>query len=374
MTTVIGGSAPSITFSDSTTQSTAFTGLNQSASPYTTSLGYQAANSTTGTYNVAIGYQALYTNSTGANNTAIGYQAGYSNTTGQPLIAIGYQPLYANTTGVQNVAVGNIALTQNTTGGYNTAIGHQSLYANTTASFNTAMGYLAGYSNSTGGTITAVGANSLYNSTSDNNAAFGSNAGYGVTSGARNTFLGTNAGKYAGTQLPTTGNGNTYVGYGAVGSSGSVSGEIVVCAPSSDSSTSGKGSNTGFISPNGGGVYQGNNSSTWSTTSDARIKENVITLADGLTPILALRPVSFDYIVSKRADVSFIAQEYQTVLPDQVNTHAASPEEKAVAGTDTLFGLNKNLDPYLVRAVQQLNALIQAQATEIATLKAKVGI
>ena len=87
-----------------------------------------------------------------------------------------------------------------------------------------------------------------------------------------------------------------------------------------------------------------------------------------------MRPVSFDYIVSKRADVSFIAQEYQTVFPEQVNTHSASPEEKEVAGTDTLFGLNKNLDPYLVRAIQQLNALVTAQATEIQALKAKVGI
>ena len=38
----------------------------------------------------------------------------------------------------------------------------------------------------------------------------------------------------------------------------------------------GKGTNTGFISPNGGAIYQGGNSSTWSTTSDIRIKKNII--------------------------------------------------------------------------------------------------
>ena len=68
----------------------------------------------------------------------------------------------------------------------------------------------------------------------------------------------------------------------------------------------------------------------------------------------------------KKKDISFIAQEYQQVLPDQVNEHAANEEEKGIAGTDTLLGLTPNLVPYLVKAIQELSA-------EIATLKQQLG-
>ena len=46
-----------------------------------------------------------------------------------------------------------------------------------------------------------------------------------------------------------------------------------------------KGSNTGFITPNSGGVYQGNNSTTWSQTSDERIKKNIVDNNVGLEKI-----------------------------------------------------------------------------------------
>ena len=51
--------------------------------------------------------------------------------------------------------------------------------------------------------------------------------------------------------------------------------------------------NTGFISPNGGGVYQGNNSTTWSTTSDQRLKKNIIDNNEGLALITAIQVRNF---------------------------------------------------------------------------------
>jgi hypothetical protein len=59
-----------------------------------------------------------------------------------------------------------------------------------------------------------------------------------------------------------------YLGYGTTASSATgLSAEFVIGI-----NNAGKGSNTGFFSPNGGGVYQGNNSSTWSTVSDKDLK------------------------------------------------------------------------------------------------------
>ena len=139
-----------------------------------------------------------------------------------------------------------------------------------------------------------------------------------------------------------------------------MTGELVVL--SGNGANTGKGANTGFINPNGGGVYQGNNNSTWSTVSDSRIKTNKQRITNGLDIICALEPTEFDYIVTGKHDAGFIAQEYMNVLPWQVKKNAASPEEKVLAGEDEIYGIQQNLVPYLVSAIKQLKA-------EIASLK-----
>jgi hypothetical protein len=111
----------------------------------------------------------------------------------------------------------------------------------------------------------------------------------------------------------------------------------------------------------GGGMYQGNNSASWSTTSDKRIKKNIVDVASGLDKILALRPVEFDYKENDKHEVGFIAQEYQQVLPDQVITHAANEAEKQWVDKDgRVMGINQNLVPYLVKAIQELKAEFDA--------------
>jgi len=285
MTTVIGGSAPSITFSDSTTQSTA-------ALPLTG--GSVSADITVHGLTVGLGGGSVST----------------------------------------NTAVGNGALSINTTGAYNTALGYQALQANTTSSYST-----------------AVGNNALINSTGQGNTALGQNAGNTTTSGANNIFVG--AGNQASSSLDSS--------------------CIVI-----GTSIAGKGGSTGFISPNGGGVYQGNNSSTWSTTSDQRLKKNIVTNTDGLDKITGIQVRNFEYRLPEEVteldkscavnitglQLGPIAQELAQVLPDCVKT-----ESTGVMSVDS-----SNVLWHLVTAVQQLNALITAQATEIQTLKAKVGI
>ena len=95
--------------------------------------------------------------------------------------------------------------------------------------------------------------------------------------------------------------------------------------------------------------YQGNNSSTWSITSDKRIKKNISPVVDGLSVIAKLNPVEFDYIKNDKHDVGFIAQDYQSVLPSQV-----------FEGNDGMLSLQQNLIPYLVAAIQELKAEFDA--------------
>ena len=132
----------------------------------------------------------------------------------------------------------------------------------------------------------------------------------------------------------------------------------------------GKGSNTAFIGSTSG-AYQGNNSANWSVVSDERIKENIVPITGGLAIINALNPVAFNYILTGKKDVSFLAQEFMKVLPDQVGTHTASPEEKALTGSDELYDINPNIVPYLVAAIHELSAKNEALEARLAKLEGK---
>jgi hypothetical protein len=215
MTTIISGSSPSITFSDSTTQTTAFTST-PSVTSITTSADSSISGLTVGkgagavSTNTAVGASALASNSTGAFNTATGYQALTSSVSGSHNTATGYGSLDFNT-GSYNSAFGSAALNANTSGANNTAVGYYALVSNTTASNNTAVGYQAAYSGTTAANITAMGFQSLYNNTGDYNTGFGFYSLLSNTSGTNNSAFGPNA-----LRANTTGAYNTSVGDGSL--------------------------------------------------------------------------------------------------------------------------------------------------------------
>jgi hypothetical protein len=361
MTTIINGSSPSITFSDSTTQTTAFNGQALSASPYTTSLGASTLVNNTGTANTAIGNGALAANTTASYNTAVGYQAGYSGTTNGYITALGYQAAYTANTDI--LAIGHQAGFSNTTGSGNTAIGsYQTLYTNTTGSQNTAIGRNAMTLNTTGSYNCALGFQALTaNTTATYNTAVGYQAGQNCTTNGANTLVGATCG----TTL-TTGTNNTYFGAGATASGATVAQEIIICA---GNGATGKGANTGFISPNSGAVYQGNNSASWSTTSDQRLKKNIVDNTVGLSAINAIQVRNFEYrtadevtdlpkeqaIGIKGVQLGAIAQELAQVLPDCVKT-----ESTGVMSVNT-----DNLTWYLINAVKELNAKVTALEAQL---------
>ena len=383
--------------------------------PFLTAYGYNAGLNTTGINNTAIGVNALTTNSTGTSNVAIGNDALAASTTGTNKVAIGYQALNAhtagsngvtavgyqaglaltaadtfgpsmfigfwagkttstgtdnhfigsqsgqlNTTGSFNTGVGLATLQLNTTGSSNYASGYQALRSNTTGGLNTAVGREALYSNTTASNNTAVGYQALYNNTTGyDNTTLGYYAGGGVTTGFRNVLIGWGAGDEATTL--TTGNNNVLIGYRPCPSAAGGTNQIVI---NTTTPAVGKGNSTGFITPNGGGVYQGNNSSSWSTTSDQRLKKNIVNNDIGLEKLTQIQVRNFEYrlpeeitelsssdaIHKSGVQLGVIAQELQAILPDCVKQ-----ESTGVMSVDT-----DNLTWYLINAVKELKAEFDA--------------
>jgi len=309
-------------------------------------------SNTTGSNNIAVGSGALASNTTANNNTAVGYIALNENTTGVNT-AVGRQALYSNTTGTSNTAVGGNdgstagALQGNTTGSNNVAMGVGALSGNTTGTNTTALGYQAGYSATTGNDQVMVGYQ----------------AGKGITSASNNICIGSNAGNY--TTPIITGAQNIHIGAYTTASSSSASYEIVIGYISG-----GKGASTGFINPNSGGVYQGNNSAAWSVSSDQRLKKNIVDNNVGLDKVVQIQVRNFEYrtedevtelpkhsvIKKEGVQLGVIAQELQAILPDCVKTESTGV--MSVDSTDIMY--------HMINAIKELSA-------EVNALKAKVG-
>jgi len=231
-----------------------------------------------------------------------------------------------------NSAFGASALNAITTGAYNTGVGWNAGLVITTGGANTCLGYAAGKANLVGDNNTYLGSNAGNASTGSSNVFIGSAAGNSLTTGANNVIIGVSA------QASAVGGGSQVViGQGATG----------------------KGDNTAFIGGSSG-AYNGANSAAWSVTSDQRIKKNIVDVVDSLNKINALRVVEFDYKENEKHDVGFIAQEFQQVFPDQVIKHDASEAEKEWVGEDQVLGIQQNLVPFLVKAIQELTARVAA--------------
>src|SRR6056300_34822 len=250
---------------------------------YNTAVGYNSTSTnTTGTNNTAVGYESLKANSTGAENTAVGSFALDANTTGSANVSVGYASLTTNTTGNYNTAVGNNALTNNTTASQNTAVGLNALQANTTGQTNTAVGHNALYANTTSNGNTAVGKGALVaNTTGELNTAVGNGAGGTTTTGSRNTCLGQNA------RTAATNNDTIVIGYN-VSQAGN-----------------------GFVSMGSGGttVYIPLTGSTtsWSATSDERLKKDVTNFNVGLDFINNLNTITFNWKKKGEVDSTLIS-------------------------------------------------------------------
>jgi hypothetical protein len=117
----------------------------------------------------------------------------------------------------------------------------------------------------------------------------------------------------------------------------------------------------------GGTIYA--TSTTITAISDQRLKENIQDLDVGLDKIMALKPRKFDWKESKgkdkKGDRGWIAQEFEQVFPDMIDTW----RDPAPEGEEPYKAVNADLMPVLVKAIQEQQALITSLTARIAALE-----
>ena len=116
------------------------------------------------------------------------------------------------------------------------------------------------------------------------------------------------------------------------------------------------------------GKIESNGSSTsYVTSSDYRLKENITPMIGALAKIALLKPVTYKWKANGSASEGFIAHELQEVCPEAVSGKKDAVNKNGdiePQGVDTSF-----LVATLTAAIQELNAKVDAQAAEIAALK-----
>lgn len=115
-------------------------------------------------------------------------------------------------------------------------------------------------------------------------------------------------------------------------------------------------SNVGDISVTGSGT-------SYNTSSDYRLKENVTYDWDATTRLKQLKPARFNFIVDADTTVDgFLAHEAQAVVPEAVTgTHNEVDDD----GNPVMQGIDQSkLVPLLVKTIQELEARITALEAE----------
>jgi len=201
---------------------------------------------------------------------------------------------------------------------------------------------------------TALGTSTLpWGTLTAKNGFFGSGStGYVPPSGAYIGTIYSNATTTNGSALITTAYNNSQYNWSAV-----VQTTSQYIAYFSQGSSGGGLTGIGSITYNGTGT-------TYGTSSDRRLKENIAALpaGTGLAKIAEMQPRSFTWKQNGTEDMGFIADELQAVVPAAVS---GSPTDVHEDGSikpqaiDTSF-----LVVYLVQAIQEL-------AAEVAALKGK---
>jgi hypothetical protein len=107
-----------------------------------------------------------------------------------------------------------------------------------------------------------------------------------------------------------------------------------------------------------------NTTGVWGTISDQRLKENIVDATPKLDNLLQLKVRNFNFTndENKTKQIGFVAQEIEQVFPSLVSEDAEGT--KAVKTTVLL--------PMLVKAIQELKAIVDTQTTKIAELEAKL--
>ena len=112
-----------------------------------------------------------------------------------------------------------------------------------------------------------------------------------------------------------------------------------------------------------GSINWNNTSTSYATSSDYRLKENVQPMQDALSVIAQLNPVTYTWKADGSDGQGFIAHELQAVVPDCVSGEKDAVDAEGnpqYQGVDTSF-----LVATLVKAVQELKAEVDSLRAQV---------
>ena len=118
-----------------------------------------------------------------------------------------------------------------------------------------------------------------------------------------------------------------------------------------------------------GSITTSNIATAFNTSSDYRLKENVVNIADGIARVKQLAPKRFNFIVDTDTTVDgFLAHEAQTVVPEAVT---GTKDEVDADGNAVIQGIDQSkLVPLLTAALQEAIAKIETLEAKVAALEA----
>ena len=121
------------------------------------------------------------------------------------------------------------------------------------------------------------------------------------------------------------------------------------------------------------GPYVAAGGTSWTNSSDERLKNITGEIQNGLSKVCSLRAAEFTWKddASNKPQVGLIAQDVQAVLPEVISlTTKYNSEDKTeylgVSYTETI--------PLLVAAIKELSAQVTTLQTQVTALQAKVGV
>lgn len=366
-----------------------FSGLNKTLSQDVTNFAWNDVNNRLSVMNISLpasdsssegvifkngsSFLHTYRVDSGSNqNLFIGPSAGNFSLTASGVfenanVGIGPNALRLLTSGYFNTATGANALEGNTSGIENTGVGLQAGRNNRTGSYNVAVGSnaLFGVGGLSSSNNTAVGAIALNVARGSNNIALGYRAADNLTTGTNNIIIGYDIDAQSPTSANTLSIGNLIFGTGIDGAGTAVSsGNIGIGDASPDFRLDVEQTTDGVVAT----FTDNDNNCTIdpdivggiSCTSDARRKENVVTLDSALADIRKLRTVSYDFIGDKdSSSIGFIAQEVEDIYPSLIVRNPNGYLTLSYAG----------LTPMLTRAIQELDINI----ADVTSLTGEVG-
>jgi hypothetical protein len=123
---------------------------------------------------------------------------------------------------------------------------------------------------------------------------------------------------------------------------------------------------------NVGDIRVNSSTTTYNTSSDYRLKENIAPMTGALNKVSQLKPVTYKWKATGEESQGFIAHELQAVVPDCVTGEKDAVDAEGnpqYQGIDTSF-----LVATLTAAIQEQQAMITTLQTQVAALQEKVGV